>query len=278
MKLVFINNQFVDEDKAVIGVNDLAIRRGFGIFDFFRTVNLSPLFINNHLDRFYFSAERIGLGVPLTKKRLKEICYELIEKNKIPNSGVRLILTGGYSSNGYTPAVPNLIITNEALKLVSEELRSKGVSVISYDYQREFPEVKTINYFTGIMLQQKAERTGAFDVLYHESGKVREFTRSNIFIVDSNTDIITPSEKLLKGITRGHVISLAAKKYSVKERALTMDELFSAKEVFMTGTTKRVLPVVKIDDHTVGDGIPGPVTKELYQDFYAFEQQQAISS
>ena len=275
MGLAFVNDRFIDEDKATIGIKDLAVRRGFGIFDFFRNAGLKPLFIDRHLDRFYASANRIGLKVPVNQDRLKEICTELIKKNNLPDSGVRLILTGGYSPNGYTPADPNLIITNEPLKLVDEETRNKGVSVISHDYQREFPEVKTINYFTGIMLQKKAEASGAFDVLYHFKGDVLEFTRSNIFAVLNNGTIVTPKNDILLGITRGSVIKLASDKYKVEERNVTMAELLEASEVFMTGTTKRVLPVIKIDDRVIGSGIPGEVSKDLYKLFYEFEMKQS---
>lgn len=274
MMFAFINKEFIREENAVLGINDLAIRRGFGIFDFFRTVNFKPLFIDEHIARFYASAEKTGLEVPLNKTELKETCISLVKVNDMPDSGIRIILTGGYSPNSYTPLQPNLIITNEEIKLVGESMRAKGIKIISHDYQREFPEVKTINYFTGVMMQQKANTVGAFEVLYHNHGQVRECTRSNIFAVVGEGRIKTPNEKILKGVTRRKVIDIINDKFSVEEGPLTMEELFYAKEVFITGTTKRVLPVIRIDDHIIGDGNPGNITMDIFDEFYQLEQMQ----
>jgi branched-chain amino acid aminotransferase len=274
MKLAFVNNEFIAEERAVLGINDLAIRRGFGIFDFFRTVGLQPLFIDEHLSRFYTSVEKVGLGIPVARDELKEVCIDLVRKNNMPDSGLRIILTGGYSSDGYTPTTPNLIVTNEPIKLVDEATRAKGVKVITHNYQREFPEVKTINYFTGVMMQNKANSVGAYDILYHDHGQVREFTRSNIFALTGDGKLITPKDKLLMGVTRRKVIDLAKKKFTVEEGPLTMEELLNAKEVFITGTTKRVLPVVQVDDHIIGDGKPGKITMDIFDDFYQLEQMQ----
>lgn len=274
MKLAFVNDEFIAEEKAVLGINDLAIRRGFGVFDYFRTVGLNPLFIDEHLSRFYSSAEKINLDVPVGKEQLKEICFTLVHKNNIPDSGLRIILTGGYSLNGYLPSTPNLLITNEPVKLPDEYIRSKGIKIISHDYQREFPEVKTINYFTGIMIQQKANAVGAYEVLYHEKGQIRECTRSNIFAVVDKGKLKTPNEKILLGVSRRKVISLAEKKYAVEEGPLSMEELLNAKEVFITGTTKRVLSIIQIDDHIIGDGKPGKITADMFDDFYQLEQMQ----
>jgi branched-chain amino acid aminotransferase len=274
MKLAFVNNEFIAEERAVLGINDLAIRRGFGIFDFFRTVGLQPLFIDEHLSRFYTSVEKVGLGIPVARDELKEVCIDLVRKNNMPDSGLRIILTGGYSSDGYTPTTPNLIVTNEPIKLVDEATRAKGVKVITHNYQREFPEVKTINYFTGVMMQNKANSVGAYDILYHDHGQVREFTRSNIFALTGDDKLITPKDKLLMGVTRRKVIDLAKKKFTVEEGPLTMEELLNAKEIFITGTTKRVLPVVQVDDHIIGDGKPGKITMDIFDDFYQLEQMQ----
>ena len=277
MSLAFINNDFIEEEKAVIGIHDLAIRRGFGIFDFFRTAGLNPLFIDDHIARFFASAEKVNLTIPVSQQELKNICHTLIEKNKMYDGGIRIILTGGYSPNSYQPVASNLLVTNEPVKLPDESMRRKGIKIISHDYQREFPQVKTINYFTGVMMQQKANATGAYEVLYHDKGQVRECTRSNIFAVLDRGKIKTPDEKLLLGISRRKVIELAKKDFVVEEGPLTMNELLNAKEVFITGTTKRVLPITQVDEHIIGDGKPGEVTMKIYNDFYQLEQMQVSS-
>lgn len=274
MNTAYVNGQFLPENVASLGISDLSIRRGFGIFDFFRTVGFTPLFLNDHINRFFASAEQLNLEIPVSREELKEICNRLINQNQIQDSGIRMILTGGYSPNGYKPTNPNLIITNEPATVVSEKVRRQGVKIITHDFQREFPEVKTINYLTGIMKQQEAEKTGAFDVLYHNNGVVRELTRSNIFIVDENNDLLTPSSKILKGITRKYVIQLAQKHLDVKEKEITMNDLFAAKEVFLTGTTKKVLPIIQVDDKIFGNGTPGEISLRLADEFNALEKER----
>lgn len=271
MAYIYLNGKFIKDEEAQIGVNDLAIRRGFGVFDFFRTVRLEPLFISEHISRFNYSASRINLSLPVKEAELVSICEELIYKNKIQNGGVRLILTGGYSPDSYLPSIPNLIITNEPLKLVSEEVRSTGVKVITHDFQREFPEVKTINYLTGIVMQQKALKKGAYDVLYHDREQVREFTRSNVFAVFGKK-IVTPGEKILKGITRGKVFEIGKNDYEISEEELSVKQLIEADEVFMTGTTKKILPVIQINERIIGNGKPGAVTMEIFSQFCQLEQ------
>lgn len=273
MNVAYVNGQFLTEDEATLGITDLSIRRGFGVFDFFRSVGFTPLFIDDHISRFFTSAELLNLQVPVSKDELKNICRRLINENKIKDSGIRMILTGGYSPNSYKPIKPNLIITNEHAKVVSDKVRSQGVKIITHDYQREFPEAKTINYLTGIMKQQEADKVGAFDVLYHNNGLLRELTRSNIFVIDKENNIYTPVNKILKGVTRKYVIQVAKKHFNIEEKNITIDDLFTAKEVFLTGTTKKVIPIIQVDEKILGGGKPGEVSLKIVEEFNALEKE-----
>lgn len=107
----FFNNEFLPIEKNLIHVSDLATQRGYGIFDFFKVVNGKPLFIEDYLTRFYKSAEVMSLTVSLSREELKKIIAELIQKNDVADAGIKMILTGGYSPDGYEIAKPNLIIT-----------------------------------------------------------------------------------------------------------------------------------------------------------------------
>ena len=106
-----INGEFVLKSAASILISDLSIQRGFGIFDFFRTVNNQPLFLEDHLQRFYFSASEMGMDAGYSRDEIKKLLQQLIDKNKIANSGIRITLTGGYAEDGFTPANPNLLIS-----------------------------------------------------------------------------------------------------------------------------------------------------------------------
>ncbi len=262
-----LNDQIVDQDKAKVHVSDLALLRAYGIFDFFRLVDLQPLFIEDHLNRFFNSADILRLICPVGRKRMRALILELISINRIRNSGIRIVLTGGESPNGYSIGNPTLIIINEPINPLPESHFSAGVKLISHEYQRDIPEAKTINYVMGIYKMPQIKESGSLDLLYHWNGKISELTRSNFFIVDKDDKIVTPGNGVLKGVNRKHVLNISRKKFEVEERDLFMEELAFAKEAFITGTTKKVMPVYQIDELVIGNGKPGPVTQELQKMF-----------
>jgi branched-chain amino acid aminotransferase len=271
--ICFVNGQQLDNTQATLKINDLSILRGYGIFDFFRTVNNEPLFLEDHLDRFYYSAKIAQLSVAFSKAELTSQIYKLLSENNMPVSGIRMVLTGGYSEDGYSVGSPNLIITQGPITFPVEEMYSNGVKLITHDYLRELPEVKTVNYMTGIWLKSKIQEEKAFDALYVNGGKVLELTRSNIFVITNEDKIVTPANLILKGVTRKIVLKIASSNYDVQERDIDVEELLQAKEAFLTGTTKKILPIVTIDNHKIGNGKPDKITHQLLQSFNIFEKK-----
>ena len=270
----YINYQFIEEEKATLQVSDLAIQRGFGIFDFFRTRNYVPLFLEDYLDRFFNSAASLRLQPTHTREELKAIIQELLKRNNEPTSGIKMILTGGYSLDGYElPLMPNFIILQQKLQEPAADPFTLGIKVITHEYQRELPAVKSINYLMGVWLQQKVKEQQAADVLYFKNGIVSEFPRSNVFMITHDGKVVTPAENVLHGITRKQLLQLAAKKYPVEVRAVTINEIKAAAEVFLTSTTKRLLPIYQIDEMVIGSGKAGPITTLLYTDFITMEEQ-----
>ncbi len=267
----FVNNQFIEESKATLGITDLSIHRGYGVFDFFRTSNFIPFFLDHHLNRFFKSASLLRLQPTHSKEEIKEIIGELIRQNKVSDSGFKMILTGGYSPDGYELSSPNFIIVQQALQMSDKQKFDKGINIILHEYMREMPEAKSINYLMGVYLQEKVKQQKADDVLYYKEDAILEFPRSNVFAVTKDQVVITPAKNVLHGITRMKVLELARKKYRVEERAVTVEELKNAAEVFLTNTTKRILPVLAVDNKTIESGKPGEVTTALYQSFLKME-------
>lgn len=260
---IFINDSFIAEENASLLVSDLAIQRGYGVFDFFRTINNKPVHLDDHLDRFFFSASKMRLPIGKTREQLKEIISELMQKNNIPDSGIRITLTGGYSSDGYSLSKPNLIISQKPL-IINDDIVST-IKLVSYAHQRQLPDVKSIDYMMAIWLKPFVEQNSADDLLYHTGGSVTESPRSNFFIVTADDKIVTPSNNILKGINRKYVTAIAKKHFAFEERDITLDEAYNAKEAFLTSTTKLVLPVVKIDDKTLGNGEAGKISLFIRQ-------------
>lgn len=270
-----LNGEITDVSTANIPINDLAVLRGYGIFDFFRLSAGVPLFLEEHLDRFYKSAEVARLPLSISRDDLKSRLLELFQLNKMPVSGVRLVLTGGTGAGPYSIGDPNLIITQEPIQFPDEHMYTHGVKLISHEYLRDIPEVKTINYMTGIWLKQRIMEQEAFDVLYTHEGMVHELTRSNIFIVNSRKQVVTPNKNVLLGITRNHLIHALSNEFEVYEREVTLEELRHASEVFITGTTKRVLPVTQVDDRVYTSTRLDGVTHRARQLFDEIESRYA---
>ncbi len=275
--IVFVNNEFTEEDKATLQVSDLSIQRGYAAFDFFRTKNHIPLFLDDYLDRFFNSISLLYLQPTYNREQLKIIIQELLQKNQLSESGIRMTLTGGYSPDSYEPVQPNLIITEQKIQLITPEKFITGLKIITHEYLRDLPEAKSINYLMGVWLQQKVKEQKAADVLYHQKGIVSEFPRSNVFIVTQDKKIVTPAENILKGITRMKVLKIAAKRFTVETRELHVDEIKNATEVFMTSTTKRLLPITQVDDIIIGNGKAGTITTSLNEDFIKLEDEYIAS-
>ncbi|MGN6533852.1 MAG: aminotransferase class IV [Ginsengibacter sp.] len=256
-----INGDFILKNEASLLITDLSIQRGYGIFDYFRTINNKPVFLEDHLDRFFYSALEMNLGEDLNRSELKQMIHQLIEKNQIPDSGIRITLTGGYSDDGYSIAKPNLLITQSAF-IFDNKIFNKGIKLSTYQHQRQLPSVKTIDYLMAIHLQRFIKSQNADDILYFYQNEITECPRSNFFIVTQKDEILTPSLNILKGITRKKVLGFTD--LNVSETTITLDDLETAKEAFITSTTKNVLPVLEIDWKKIGDGKPGKITSEIY--------------
>lgn len=246
-KWVFLNNEFIEEERAFIHFKDLAFQRGYGIFDFFRIMGNEPLFLEDHLDRFYFSAEEMHLPVSLQREELKIAVFELIKRNNLPHSGIRLSLSGGPSEEGFAIGRPNLLISQQTLVPPTAEQFQNGVKLLTYPHQRQLPHVKTIDYLMAIWLQPKRIEHGADDILYHHNGFISECPRSNFFLVTAENSLITPAENVLAGITRKNILQLAKQHFDVEERNISLNELKTAREAFITSTTKHILPIAQVD-------------------------------
>lgn len=268
----FINGHWIDAANATVHVSDLAVQRGYGVFDFFRTVEQTPLFIDDHLARLQHSAATLRLTLPYTADELKQIVHELILRNQLTTSGIRITVTGGNAADTYTPAAPNIIITQSPLTMADEFDAQKGITLITEEYVRELPAVKSINYLMGVYLQQKVKEAGADDVLYVKDGFISELPRSNVFVVTHNNELITADKHVLFGITRKHILQTASSLLAVKERRVRLEDVLTAKEVFVSSTTKRLLPVLSVNGKAIANGRPGIVTQQLYHRFLQLEE------
>ena len=257
-----INGEYVPFNQSSVPVSDLIVQRGYGIFDFFLVKNNVPRFLSFHLDRFIRSASLLGLKLAYTKEELSDLVCNLIGKNNLGNSSVKIILTGGVSPDDFTLASgqSSLMIINKPFAIIWPEAWKNGASLITSKYQREIPEAKTINYIQSVGLSRQLAESGAAEVLYVDRNWVRECSRSNIFYVKDHC-VYTPKSKMLEGVTRKRILELKGFNFRVAD--FKLKDLLAADEVFISSTTKGVLPIVKIDSNSISNGRIGVITKAI---------------
>lgn len=268
----FTNDRIIDSNNASIHPMDIGLIRGYGIFDFFRTSGYTPLFLTDYLDRFIRSAEKTHLQLNFTKEELAQIIHDLIQKNDLEQGGIRMLLSGGVSENHFSPTDGSLFIFCEDLDFPAQLKYENGVKLLSADHVRAIADVKTTNYAFPVWHSVNWKKEGAEDVIYHHNGFISESSRSNIFVI-KNGKIATPDQNILHGITRKRVLELDP---SIEIRPIRFEELLDADELFMTATTKKILPVTMIDEKKIGLGIPGSRTIQLMSAFAAMEKKSIL--
>jgi D-alanine transaminase/branched-chain amino acid aminotransferase len=270
--LCFVNGQIVPASEASIGVADLGLQRGYGVFDYARTVKGKLFHFADHLARFRRSAAELHLEPPMSDDGMTKIAERLVGESELERPAIRLILTGGYAYVSPAFAHPNFIMIAEELATYPSDVYAHGAKLTAVRYQRELAHVKSINYLNSIRLEPLKQEKRAFDILYHSQHGITECPRSNFFIFRGDT-LVTPRDHVLDGVTRKLVLQLARERFSIQERAIRFDELFAADEAFITSTSKGALPVVRIDDIEIGDGSVGARTKTI-MDRYAAHLDQ----
>ncbi|WPZ12141.1 aminotransferase class IV [Roseivirga spongicola] len=262
----YFKGEFVKEERIHISVDNVGFLRGYGVFEFFKAHAEQPLFMEDHLDRLFRSAKGMNMAVPLSKQEIAGLVNELLRRNGFAYSSVKILLTGGDSVDGFTPGEPEIIILNNTFADASDKLYQDGASLMLYKYQRDFPAIKSLYYATTVALQSEWQSKGHIDVLYHNGEEISEVSRSNVFVF-KNGVLKTNEAGVLGGITRMHVLKAASNNFEVQIGAISLSELLEADEVFITSTTKKVLPIVKLDEQLIGGGKPGVQTKKMIKIF-----------
>ena len=263
---VYVNGTWATDSKATIPVFDLAVLRGFGIFDFLRTYKHVPFLLDEHLDRLWNSARLLQMTVPVTKQELKKIITEGLKRNAkaAKDFNIRIVVTGGISPDSISIGKPSLIVLYTEAHDYPPEFYTKGIKVTTFRLKRFIPEAKSINYMAGVLELKKAREHGATEIIHiDESGEIYEGMTSNFYAV-INGEIVTRPSEILEGITKKIVRKIAKDlKIPFVERTLNISELKSIDEVFVTASNKEIMPVHTIDKTKIGSGKVGALTSKL---------------
>jgi len=275
---VYIDGEYFPKSDAKISVYDHGLLYGDGVFEGIRAYNGVVFKLKEHIERLYNSAHAIMLQIPLTKEEMIKAVLETLRKNELKDAYIRLVVTRGVGDLGLDPrkcSKASVIVITDTIKLHRDEAKEKGVTAILSWVKRDpvdatTHEIKSLNYLNSIMAKIEANISGVDEAIcLDKNGFVCEGVGENIFIV-KNGRIATPPSYTgaLPGITARAIIELARRLgYPVVETSITPYELFSADEVFFTGTAAEVVPVREINKRQIGDGTPGPITKRLMEEF-----------
>jgi len=282
MNLIYINGEFVPADQATVSVFDHGFLYGDGVFEGIRAYNGRVFRLKEHVKRLYDSAQAIMLCIPLTQEEMSQAILETLKKNNFKDAYIRPIVTRGPGDLGLDPnkcSGSTVIIMATEWGAMYGNLYEIGLTAVTVAVRRNSPDslppnAKSLNYLNNIMAKIEANIKGGNEaVILDPQGKLSEGSGDNIFLI-KDCKIYTPyTLNNLKGITREAVMEIAkAKGHEVIERDLGLFDLYTADEVFVTGTAAEVAPVTKVDGRIIGDGKPGSITKELMSAFKELTQ------
>jgi branched-chain amino acid aminotransferase len=280
---VYIDGAFVPKSKATVSVFDHGLLYGDGVFEGIRAYNDIVFKLNEHISRLYRSAHALNLKIPLTEEEMIQAVVETLRKNSLRDAYIRLVVTRGVGDLGLDPRKcpnPSVIIIADTISIMSSEAKEKGITAV-ITWVRRHPvdttthEIKSLNYLNSVLAKMEATAYGADEAIgLDKNGLISEGVGENLFMVKDEKIFTPPSSTgALAGITAKLAREFAKDLgYTVVEANITPFQLFTADEVFFTGTAAEVVPIREVNKRQIGNGKPGPVTKKLMA---AFEKATA---
>ena len=271
---IMLNGKPVPEERAKISVFDHGLLYGDGVFEGIRAYNGRVFKLDEHIDRLYDSAHAIGLAVPVAKTQMNRDVIRICKINGIRDGYIRLIVTRGVGTLGLNPNLckkGQVIIIADSIQLYPRATYERGLTMVTVGSCRNHseainPQIKSLNYLNNVLAKIEALNAKADEgLMLNGQGQVAEATGENIFVVRGKRIVTPPSScGILEGITRKCVMDLAADSgYCASEDVLTRYDIYTADEVFLTGTAAEIIAVVMLDRRKIGPGKPGKVTRQL---------------
>lgn len=247
-----INGKFVSKSSAKVSVFSEAFMYGYGVFETLRTYKKEVFKPKEHVKRLFQSAKTLDLKVKHKEKEIWEMLKKIAKKSPHKNQRIKII------------AIPEATIIT-SIKQIEDPNIYEGVSTITINCSRAFPQAKTLSYLSSYLPHHEAAKKGYYEaILTDKKGEIFEGAYSNIFWFEGTT-LCTRQEEVLQGITAETVKKLSP--YSVKHKTINLKNLLQKSEIFLTQTSRGIVPITKINNEKIGSGKPGPKTKELIKLF-----------
>jgi branched-chain amino acid aminotransferase len=274
---IYLDGAFLPKEEAKVSVFDHGLLYGDGVFEGIRAYNGRVFRLDEHLDRLYDSARTIDVTVPISKAEMADAIREVLRRNGLRDAYIRPIVTRGVGDLGLDPRKcerPTVIIIAVEWGAMYGDLYEKGLTAVTVSVRRNPaealpPNVKSLNYLNNILAKIEANCKGGDEAIFFDTnGYLSEGSGDNIFVVKNGEIVTPPTLNNLRGVTRLVALECAADLgITVLERNMGYFDLYSADEVFVTGTAAEVGPIVAIDGRTIGNGRPGPITRQLMSAF-----------
>ncbi len=267
--IAFVNGRFLPWKEATVSIDDRGFQFGDGIYEVIRTYRSTPFELGAHLGRLARSAKELSLVQPFSHEQWARWIQEGLKQAGYQEAKIYIQITRGVSPRDHafpSDTAPTVVMTIRELHPLAPQLRQDGVTARTCeDLRWGRCDIKSVNLLANVLAREEATKAGVFEAILVKDGLVTEGSLSNVMAVQSGVIVTAPEgPRILSGVTRTVVLRLARKEsIRVEERFMSVDSLYTADEVFLTGTTVEVLGVVRIDGTTIGSGQPGPITKTL---------------
>jgi branched-chain amino acid aminotransferase len=275
---VYINGKLFDKSEAKISVYDHGLLYGDGVFEGIRVYDGKIFRLKEHVDRLFESARAIKLEIPISKEQMEGAIRKTVEANDKRNGYIRPLVTRGAGGLGLDPrktSDPQVIVIVDDISMYPQEMYDNGMELATVSTIRNHPNavnprIKSLNYLNNILAKIESIQAGCLEALMlNHKGEVAECSGDNVFVIKAGVLKTPPADAgILEGITRNAIMELAVKaNVPLREMSLTRHDIYIADECFLTGTAAEVIPVVKCDGRVIGNGKPGPITRQLREAF-----------
>lgn len=275
MAIAYLNGKFLPLTEAYIPVLDRGFIFGDGVYEVIPVYQRRLFRLSEHLDRLEHSLAQICLPNPLTREQWQTALETVVAQNTGEDQSIYLQVTRGVAKRHHnfpSPIVPTVFIMSDPF---TDPPPSSGVKVITgEDIRWQWCHIKSISLLSNVLLRQQAVEVGAVETILIREGYVTEGAASNVFIVQQGIAITPPKGPyILSGITRDLILEVMANAYlPYRETAISVEQLQNAEEIWVTSSTREILPVITLNNKMVGQGKPGPVWSQVWQLFQIYKQ------
>ncbi len=276
-RIAYVNGRYVPHGLASVHIEDRGYQFADGVYEVVPVAAGNLVDEELHLDRLEYSLSELRIPLPMRREALRLVSHEVIRRNRLTNGILYMQVTRGVAPRDHRfPAVvkPALVMTAKQTKPTAAAQLEKGIAVITRpDIRWKRPDIKSISLLPNCLARQEAVEADAAEAwLIDDAGQVTEGSATNAWIVTKDKRVLTrnANHAILNGITRRVLLQVMRREgYEVEERAFSLAEAQEASEAFLTSSSNFVMPVTRIDNQSVGNGNPGPVTQALRKAYIA---------